>query len=85
MGVSAHCACHHDGQDTESCDTVGYSPSSFLQMPIGLVSGRMTGAKERHDGYLRAWLTRPEFRAALHRNDTIDCDDGEPVKKAACR
>lgn len=40
-------------------------------------------AEERAQGYLQAWLKRPEFKAALHRYDHEVCgDDGRRVAGA---
>jgi hypothetical protein len=44
----------------------------------------MVNARARAEGYVAAWIARPEFKAALHRHDSKQEDGGKPPRKIAC-
>lgn len=44
----------------------------------------MENAEERAQGYLRRWLSNPDYRAALHRHDHEHCDGDRAKEKVAC-
>lgn len=44
----------------------------------------MESAEERAQGYLRRWLSNPEYRAVLHRYDHECRNGGKAKEKVAC-
>jgi hypothetical protein len=45
----------------------------------------MMGAEERLTGHLRAWISKPEVKQALHRNDRCDDDNHHDMRRVAAR